>query len=94
MSDVIEETPADDNSAEEAANEAAPVADAVAATVDTPALDEDALIYEKASTKRAKSSSLPRSLALMTAQASGMSYIPSRVTRRRLNRTSKLVPPA
>ena len=47
MSDVIEETPADDNSAEEAANEAAPVADAVAATVDTPALDEDALIYEK-----------------------------------------------
>jgi transcriptional antiterminator NusG len=50
MSDVIEETPADDKSAEETANEAAPAAVAaqqVATAGDTPVLDEDALIYEK-----------------------------------------------
>jgi transcriptional antiterminator NusG len=50
MSDVTEETPADENSAEETANEPAPAAVAVqqAATAgDAPVLDEDALIYEK-----------------------------------------------
>lgn len=52
MSDVNEETPAADNSAEETANETTPAAGAVAAQQvptggDAPALDEDALIYEK-----------------------------------------------